>query len=335
MNPFVITNAREIEGRLLSYLRKELDDAGVVYELPLTKLLGGAETLTFQFQLKTRQAAINKPLVLRIYPDYVDPRSALLDSCVHGVLADAGYPVPKAHFASADKSILGGAFFIMDFLPGTVLSDAPAEIRLKILGETHATLHKIDPRPLTKALAEQGIDENQYSAAFFLQPIADLPKEIHFLRDTLNWVLENRKAEKETLAICHGDFHTHNILIKDGQVSGILDWHLSISDPAYDIARTIQVLSVFSKVYVPDWALLEKNTQQYLDAYQTILPLNHSNIMFGRVVYSIFCLMAGASGHQFLRDPVIVNDQIDLIHKVTGIRLPMPDWVNKNTEPIE
>ena len=327
MNPFVISDAKEIEGRLLNYLKKELDDEGIIYEMPLTRLAGGAETLTFQFQVKTGKEAHDRPLVLRIYPDYVDPHSALVDSCVHGVLADAGYPVPKAHFASADKSILGGAFFIMDFLPGTPLSEAPPEIRLKLLGETHATLHKIDPASLIRALTEQGIDENQYSAATFLEPIATLPKELPFMRDIRTWVFDNRRPEKETPAICHGDFHTHNILVQDGEVSGILDWHLSIADPAYDIARTVQVLSVFSKVYIPDSDILEENTQQYLEAYQTALPLNHAKIMFGRVVYSIFCLMAGASGHQFLRHQVVVEDQLKLIHDVTGIRLPMPDWV--------
>jgi hypothetical protein len=47
-------------------------------------------------------------------------------------------------------SILGGAFFIMDHLPGQLLVAAPPETVPGLLGKTHAELHNIDPDPLIK-----------------------------------------------------------------------------------------------------------------------------------------------------------------------------------------
>ena len=336
MGQFAVIDTEDIEGRLLYYLKKELGESTIVYDNPPMRLQGGNETLTFVFKLKTLQKEFDKRLVLRLYPEHVNPDEVNLCSCVHSVLADAGHPVAKSRLMSTDKSILGGAFFIMDFLPGKLLLTEPPETVFNLLGEIHADLHKIDPGPMMNALGEQGIDENQFNAESLIKPIAEFSQEQPLIREALNWVLCNRRTELETLAICHGDFHPSNILVQDGQVSGILDWHFSIADPTYDVARTIQGLSIFAKVVTPesDWAILELATQQYLSAYQSILPLDNSKIVFGRIVYSIYCWIMGTVGNEFLRHPVIVKDQIDFIHEVTGIRFPMPDWVDKNPELI-
>jgi aminoglycoside phosphotransferase (APT) family kinase protein len=60
-------------------------------------------------------------------------------------LAKEAYPVAKAHLICTDKSVLGGAFFIMDFLSGTPMMAAPIEAIPMILGIAHAALHSIDP----------------------------------------------------------------------------------------------------------------------------------------------------------------------------------------------
>ena len=91
MSQFVLSDTKEIESRLLNYLKKELDDSKIVYETPPTRLQGGVETLTFHFQLKTRQKEFNEPLVLKIYPEFRPPDIVRLDSCVHSVLANEGY----------------------------------------------------------------------------------------------------------------------------------------------------------------------------------------------------------------------------------------------------
>ena len=70
------------------------------------------------------------------------------------------YPVAEVHFICTDKSILGGAFFIMDFLSGEPMITAPMETIPGNLGKAHAALHGIDPESLIKSLNEQGVDKN-------------------------------------------------------------------------------------------------------------------------------------------------------------------------------
>ncbi len=135
----------QIEGKLLAYLRDELNDSTIEYDSPLTQLQGGFETATYRFQLKGVQKELNKHLVLRLYPEFYGPENAVWESSVQNALAKEGYPVAKAYFTCTDKSILGGAFFIMDFLSGKLMITAPVETIPGILGKAHVALHRIDP----------------------------------------------------------------------------------------------------------------------------------------------------------------------------------------------
>jgi len=320
-------NTAQIAGKLITYLRDELNDSTIEYDLPLTQLQGGFETATYQFRLKGVQNELNQRLVLRLYPEYVDPEEVFWDACVQNALVDTGYPVAKAYLTCVDKSILGGAFFIMDFLPGKSMMTAPIETVFDMLAETHVALHRIDPGPMIKSLNKQGFDENRYMFSTVLDAVADLPKELSWIRDAAGWLIENRPPQPERPAICHGDFHPSNILIQDGQVTGVLDWHLTIADPAYDIAYTIQVITIHFKVarQDSDATYREIFSRQYLDAYRAQIPLDSSKLDYYRVVNSLRTLIDGFMGNQHLSHPLIMKDLIGFINKITGIRIAVPD----------
>jgi len=323
----------QIAGKLIVYLRDELNDSTIEYDSPLTQLQGGFETATYRFRLKGVQKELNKRLVLRLYPEFYGPENAVWESSVQNVLANEGYPVARAYFICTDKSILGGAFFIMDFLPGKPMMTAPIETIPEMLGKTHAALHRIDPESLIKSLNEQGIDENKcrLSNRFgFLQNIAN---ELPWICDGVDWLMENRPSEPGRLAICHGDFHPLNILIQDGKVTGVLDWPgFLIADPALDIANTILLTTVpfkylASSLVGPDFASAdwEMGSRLYLDAYRAQLPLDSTNVDYYRVRRSVHALIEGFRGHQVWHHPLIVQDLIEFIYKVTEIRITMPD----------
>lgn len=59
-----------IAGKLIAFLRDELNDSTIEYDSPLTQLQGGYETATYQFQLKGVQKELNKRLMLRLYPEF-------------------------------------------------------------------------------------------------------------------------------------------------------------------------------------------------------------------------------------------------------------------------
>ena len=103
---------------LITYLRDQLNDAMIGYASPPTQLQGGLATRIYRFQLKGAQKEFTEPLVLRFYPEYYDTEGAVWEGAVQNALAAQGYPAAKIRILCTDKSILGGAFFIMDFLPG-------------------------------------------------------------------------------------------------------------------------------------------------------------------------------------------------------------------------
>jgi aminoglycoside phosphotransferase (APT) family kinase protein len=105
---------------------------------------------------------MSKTLVLRENPEYRNPEDSAWESSVQNALADAGYPVARVYFVCGDKTLIGGAFFIMDFMPGKPMLTALEKNWPEMLRITHAALHRIDPEPLIKSLNEQGFAENRY-----------------------------------------------------------------------------------------------------------------------------------------------------------------------------
>ena len=318
----------KITDKLITYLRDELQDSTIDYDSPLTQLKGGFETFMYSFSLKNVKEELNQRLALRLYPEYYGPEKAIWESTIQNSLADEGYPVPRAHIICTDKSILGGAFFIMEFLSGKPMMTASKNVP-EILGKTHTALHRIDPKPLIKSLKKQGFKKNQYLFKKTFDNDLNTAKksELPWVIDIVEWLIKNRPPEPKSLAICHGDFHPFNILIKEGKITGVLDWGGTlIGDPAMDIANTIKLITIFPK-YLPlgpeyesvDW---DKLSRPYLDAYRAQIPLDDTTIDYYGVVRSLRSLLEGVGGNQILRHPPLVKDLLEFIHEITGIRIP-------------
>ncbi|MFX0083837.1 MAG: phosphotransferase family protein [Candidatus Hodarchaeota archaeon] len=318
----------QISVKLITYLRDELHDINVNYASPITQLKGGFETFMYYFKLKNVKEELNQYLVLRLYPEHYGPENAVWEGIIQNTLADEGYPVPKVHLICTDKSILGGAFLIMEFLSGEPMMTASKNVP-EILGKTHAKLHKIDPKLLIKALKKHGFNKNQYLfIKTFRNDLKTAKKsELPWILEIAEWLIKNRPPEPKNLAICHGDFHPYNILIQDGKISGVLDWGGTlIADPAMDIANTIKLITIFPK-YFPlgseyesvDW---DKFSRLYLDAYHAQNPFDNIKIDYYGVVRSLHSLIDGLKGNQIMRYPPLINDLLEFIHEVTGIRIP-------------
>jgi aminoglycoside phosphotransferase (APT) family kinase protein len=323
------TNTEEIAVKLLTYLKAVHHDSTLAYDLPLTQLKGGIETATYQFQLKGDQQVLNRPLVLRLYPEYRGSDDAIWESSVQNALAETGYPTARAFTVCPDKAILGGAFYLMEFLPGQPLWNAPFDTIPTMLGITHAELHQIDPAPLLKSLQAQGLPEGRFrfrTDFFAWLAAAAAGTEFPWARAILDWLIQNRPPTPDRLAICQGDFHPLNILVKEGKVTGVLDWHLSIADPVLDVANTIRLITMIQHLSVPgaesiDWdAFLRK----YLDAYRSHLALDLSHIDYYRVVQNLVFLHDNGN-MQALRVPSLIQETLAFIHQITGIQITLPE----------
>jgi aminoglycoside phosphotransferase (APT) family kinase protein len=314
-----VRSLAQISTDLVEYLRAELKNPAIGYESPLTRLQGGYETSTCRFKLSGVGQEWARPLVLRLYPQFYGTDKALWESAIQNMLADEGYPVSRVHLTCTDRSVLGGAFFIMELLVGEPMMNAPFETIPGLLGQTHAALHDIDPEPLLHSLRERGWDERRYRLAGRLESLRERANKFPWLCDAVGWLMDHRPPESESLSICHGDFHPLNILVQDGRVTGVLDWAgFMVADPIVDVATTV-VLTTISAKHLLSLAEWEIAVKMYLDAYRAHRSLDLQYLDYYRARRCAIALVDGASGQPVWQRPRVVQDLLECIHEITGI----------------
>lgn len=319
--------AQRISARLLEYLRDVTKTPGMDYLTGLEQLHGGYETATFSFQLVGAPPAFSDPLVLRLYPKAYGSQNAAWESTIQNVLFESGYPTARAHWVCTDQSILGGAFFIMDYFAGQPLMFADPELVPELLGQTHAELHLLDPQPLIQAFAKLNINAYSYSLKARLDWLQSKADQHHWLAAGCQWLQENRPFEPEKLSVCHGDFHPLNILIKDGKVTGVLDWGgFSIADPVFDIANTIVLTTIPAKILSSSWDGMpdvdwDLAAERYLMEYRKHRKVDRTNLAYYIVRRCLFGLVQGVEGQTTWQHPTIVSDLLETILRITDLRI--------------
>ncbi|MBN9532490.1 MAG: phosphotransferase family protein [Alphaproteobacteria bacterium] len=232
--------------RLGDYLVAHLP--GYAGDLVVQQFQGGASNPTFL--LSARMAHGMAKFVMR-----KKPPGPLLPSAhqvdrefrIMQALRDTPVPVPGVHFLCEDDSVIGTAFYVMDFVPGRIIFDATLpglanhdrSAVYSSFGETLAALHQVD------------------YAAVGLAGLA--PQEDYIARQLRRFIKQYRAAETETIAdmetlirelpgcvppdrrtaIVHGDFKLGNMVIhpSEPRLAAVLDWELAtIGDPLADLA---------------------------------------------------------------------------------------------------
>jgi aminoglycoside phosphotransferase (APT) family kinase protein len=317
--------------KLLTYLRKQLNDGQITFKTEPAQVHGGFETQIYSFQLKGTPEELNHPLVLRLYPEWYGTGNAIWESTIQNVLKEEAFPVAKAYFLCTDLSILGGAFFIMDYLPGKPMVMAPMESVPVLLGKNHALLHQIDPEPLVSAIHAAGLDRDVLFAGFRFEAFKKRASEFPWLRQVVEWLVENRPAEPSQLVICHGDYHPLNILVEDEKVTGVLDWSgFLIGDPAIDIGNTLVLITIPFKHVAPTLGFdfsnvdFQEVADIYLQAYQSEKPVDQTHLDYYQVNRCTNALIEGAQGQPVWQHPPIIRDLLAYIDSITGIRIQLP-----------
>ena len=157
-------NLNQVSDNLISYLRDELNDKKVDYEVRPSRIHGGNETYIFHFKLKNVHPSLSEPMVVRIIRKGLGfgPKHVLMESIVHNSLAYQGLPVPYVHYRCIDQTYLGEQFMIMDFLPGEMLHLVFGPDTYTVLGKMHAALHNVNPSHLNKDMIKEGLGGRQY-----------------------------------------------------------------------------------------------------------------------------------------------------------------------------
>jgi aminoglycoside phosphotransferase (APT) family kinase protein len=152
-------------------------------------------------------------------------------------LGRAGMPVAKVHLLCEDESVIGRAFYVMEFVEGRVLWEqslpgmTPAG-RAEIYDEMNrviAALHSVDYAAI--GLADFGKPGNYFVrqiGRWSKQYQASETERIEAMDRLIEWLPHHVPAGDET-SIVHGDYRIDNLMFdqKEPRIRAILDWELS------------------------------------------------------------------------------------------------------------
>lgn len=221
--------------------------------LQATRVLGGQSNPTWI--LRAGPGGPGCTWVLRAKPG---PAAGLLPSAhaierefaVMRALADTDVPVPAVHALCEDESVLGAAFYVMDFVEGRIFREAALPgvstgERAAIHDEANrviAALHRADWRAL-------GLDDFGRADAYFERMIgrwsrqyrASATRPIEAMERLIDWLPQHIPAEarEADATLVHGDFRIENLIFHPGEprVLAVLDWELStLGHPLSDFA---------------------------------------------------------------------------------------------------
>ena len=150
-------------------------------------------------------------------------------------------PVPRMYVLCEDESVIGRAFYIMEFMQGRVLWDQslpgmqPAE-RAAIYNESNrviAALHSV--KFAERGLASYGKPGNYFErqiGRWSKQYVASITQPIEEMDKLMAWLPANMPAsarDENRVSIVHGDFRLDNLMFHptEPRVIAVLDWELS------------------------------------------------------------------------------------------------------------
>ena len=221
-------------GALQDYLQQHVD--GFKGPLTIAQFKGGQSNPTFKLSADGQQ------YVLRTKPG---PAAKLLPSAhaidreyrVMDALSKAGFPAARQYTLCTDESVIGRAFYLMEFIDGRVLWDqslpgmTPTERRAHYdeMNRVIAQLHTIDYAAI--GLAEYGKPGNYFGRQidrWTRQYRASETEKIEAMDALIDWLPQHIPPGEET-SIVHGDFRLDNMMFHptEPRILAILDWELS------------------------------------------------------------------------------------------------------------
>jgi len=238
----VLPNHRFDEAALMRYLTGHLP--GFAGPCAIRQYQGGQSNPTFHLGTPVGQYVLRKKPPGKLLPSAhaVDREYRIL-----GALRDSEVPVPAVHLLCTDESVIGTAFFVMDYREGRVFADrtlpgtGPAD-RAAIyddMGRVLARLHRVDWR--AAGLEGFGRPEHyiarqidRWSKQYAAARVDDVPA----MDRLMTWLMAHAPVPDET-AIAHGDYRLGNLIIHPTEpcVVAVLDWELStLGHPLADLA---------------------------------------------------------------------------------------------------
>lgn len=269
------------EGALARYLEAHVE--GFEGPLGVEQFKGGQSNPTFKL------VTPRKSYVMRAKPG---PIQKLLPSAhaiereyrVMRALDETDIPVAKMVALCEDESVIGRAFYIMEFVSGRVFWDqalpgmsAPERRAIYLeMNRVISALHRVD-------YAKQGLAEFGRPGNYFARQInrwtkqyqASETEKIEAMDQLIAWLPEHIPADDGSTSIVHGDYRLDNLIFHptEPRILAILDWELStIGHPLADFSYHLMSWHIppnnFRGIAGLDLAALGiPEEQEYVDLY--------------------------------------------------------------------
>ncbi|MEQ8434163.1 MAG: phosphotransferase [Oceanicaulis sp.] len=228
------------EAALEAWMASHVD--GFEGPLKIEQFKGGQSNPTYKLEAKSgRYVLRRKP------PGKLLPSAHAVDRefKVMAALGAQGFPAPKMHGLCEDESVLGTAFYVMDFVEGRIFWDpylpdlAPGD-RAAIYDASNATLAQLHAIDYEKAgLGDYGKPGNYFDrqiGRWTKQYKAAETHEIKAMDRLIEWLPAHAPQQQRT-SVVHGDFRLDNMIFHptEPRVIAVLDWELStLGDPLAD-----------------------------------------------------------------------------------------------------
>ena len=233
---------------LQAYLETRLE--GFCGPLTVEQFKGGQSNPTYKLVTPDRS------YVLRSKPG---PAAKLLPSAhavdrehtVMHALHGTGVPVPRMHLLCTDESVIGRAFYVMEFMAGRVfweqslpaLSTPERAACYDEMNRVIAALHKVDVEAVGLAgFGRPGSYFERQIARWTKQYFASVTQPIEAMERLAEWLPQHMPAsarDEREVSVVHGDFRLDNLVFAPDapRVVAVLDWELStIGHPLADFS---------------------------------------------------------------------------------------------------
>jgi aminoglycoside phosphotransferase (APT) family kinase protein len=208
--------------------------------LTVAQFKGGQSNPTYQLITPTRS------YVMRSKPGPADKLLASAHAVdreftVMRALHRTDVPVPEMHLLCEDESVIGRAFYVMEFMAGRVLwdqslPDIPKADRAAYYDEMNrvmAALHNVDVN--AAGLAGYGKPGNYFErqiGRWTKQYQASITQPIDAMDRLIDWLPAHIPAsarDESQVSVVHGDYRLDNLVFAPDapRVVAVLDWELS------------------------------------------------------------------------------------------------------------
>jgi aminoglycoside phosphotransferase (APT) family kinase protein len=228
--------------RLADFMRQNVDEG--IRTVEVEQFKGGQSNPTFLVRANGKRYVMRRKPPGKLLPSAhaVDREYRVITA-----LAKTDVPVAKSYALCQDDSVIGTAFYIMDYVQGRILwdprlPDTPREQRRPIFEEMNrviGALHNVDYKAI--GLAEYG-----KSGSYFARQIDRWTKQyraaetekIEAMDNLIEWLPKHIPADDQT-RIVHGDYRLDNVIFHptEPRILAVLDWELStLGHPLADFA---------------------------------------------------------------------------------------------------